>query len=219
VGWNKEETSDERPEEARCRTTTVVAAETLRSAAAAAAGGGPARAEERISVFWRVFGGTLLSIVALVVVTVYQQFSSSLADLRGGLERLNESRADLVKAGDFNSRMTSVWTSVKDLQTAAAAATVVGQRVGLLEQQVKMHTDDMGNRLATLGAGLQDLRGQCTAAASAKERVATLEQQLKASDAERKDQAQVLQQLRERIAALEGRQTAAAPTALHRDSK
>jgi hypothetical protein len=214
VGWNKDEAADERPEAARGRTNTVVVAETLRSAAA---GGVTARGEERISVFWRVFGGTLLSIAALVVVTVYQQVSGSLADLRGGLERLNESRADLVKAGDFNTRMTSVWTSVKDLQTAAAAATAVGQRVGLLEQQVKMHADDMGNRLTALGNGLQDLRGQCAAAGAVQERAARLEQQLKASEDERKEQAQVLQQLRERIAALEGRQTVAAPTALHHD--
>ena len=49
------------------------------------------------------------------------------------------------------------------------------------------------------------------------DRAARLEQQLKASEDERKEQAQVLQQLRERIAALEGRQAVAAPTALHKD--
>ena len=42
----------------------------------------PAKGEERISLFWRVFGGTLLSIAALVVITLYQQFNGSLNELR-----------------------------------------------------------------------------------------------------------------------------------------
>jgi hypothetical protein len=144
---------------ARARNNTAALSETLRSGAAAA----QAKGEERISLFWRVFGGTLLSIAALVVVTVYQQFSNSLLDLRNSITHLNESRAELLQKDEFNSRMTSVWNGIKDMQ--AANATV----------------------------------------ASLRERSALLEQQLKAAEDERKDMTRQLQQLRERLAVVEGR--------------
>jgi hypothetical protein len=144
---------------ARARNNTAALSETLRNSAASAQGKG----EERISLFWRVFGGTLLSIAALVVVTVYQQFSNSLLDLRNSITHLNESRAELLQKDEFNSRMTSVWNGIKDLQTANATV------------------------------------------ASLRERSALLEQQLKAAEDERKEQARQLQQLRERLAVVEGR--------------
>src|SRR5438132_9997852 len=105
MAWNNEE--EQRGQQSgtgRLQGGTVVAAETLRNATAqgllAAAS---AKGEERIGVFWRVFGGTLLSIVALVCVTVYQQFTSTINELRNDVNHLNESRADLLKKDEFNS--------------------------------------------------------------------------------------------------------------------
>jgi hypothetical protein len=120
----------------RTRNTLAALSETLRNGTAAG-GATPTKGEERISLFWRVFGGTLLSIGALVVVTVYQQFSNSLFELRNDMIHLNEARADLVKKDDFNTRMTSVWNSMKDLQTATNAVTSLRERTMLLEQQLK----------------------------------------------------------------------------------
>jgi hypothetical protein len=113
--------------------------ETLRSIAESAHkhGRAPVRSEDRISLFWRVFGGTLLSIAALVVITVYQQFTNSLSELRSNLNHLNESRGDLVRADDVNNRLTSVWNSVKELQSANAAVAALKERTVLLEQQVR----------------------------------------------------------------------------------
>src|SRR5438874_345207 len=56
-------------------------AETLRSVSVCKEESPPAKAdrgEEKISVFWRVFGGTLLSIGALVVMTAYSGISGSI---------------------------------------------------------------------------------------------------------------------------------------------
>ena len=53
--------------------------------------------------FLRVFGGTLLSIAALVCITLYQQFTSTISELRNNLNNLNQSRGDLVKNDDFNT--------------------------------------------------------------------------------------------------------------------
>ncbi len=168
MGWDKEETKDQ-PE--RLNIATLAMAEALRSANGSALAAAPVRGEERISVFWRVFGGTLLSIMALVLVTVYQQFTSTLTELRSSLTHLNEAQAELVRKDEFNSRMTSAWNTVKDLQVAAAAAS------------------------------------------AARDRITSLEQQLHSTDDERKDLNKHVQELRERLAALEGKHaaTAAAP--------
>jgi hypothetical protein len=120
----------------RSRNNLAALSETLRIGAAAGAGAA-GKGEERISLFWRVFGGTLLSIGALVVVTVYQQFSNSLVELRNDMIHLNEARADLIKKDDFNTRLNSVWSSMKDLQTATTAVTGLRERTLLLEQQLK----------------------------------------------------------------------------------
>jgi hypothetical protein len=122
--------------EAQGNGATLFAGEVLRSGTASLAAA-PARGEERISLFWRVFGGTLLSLAGLVTITVYQQFNNTIHDLRNDLSRLAESRGELVKKDEFNSRMTSVWNSVKDAQAANASVTALKERSTLLEQQVK----------------------------------------------------------------------------------
>jgi len=144
MAWNNEEEQrGQQPGSGRSQTATLVAAETLRNAdAQGRLAASPPKGEERIGVFWRVFGGTLLSIVALVCVTVYQQFTSVLNELRSDVNRLNESRADLLKKDEFNSRMTSVWAGMKDLQAGGAAVTAARERLGLLEQQLKASEDE-----------------------------------------------------------------------------
>jgi septal ring factor EnvC (AmiA/AmiB activator) len=137
--------------------------ETLRNGAAS--GSMPAKGEERVSLFWRVFGGTLLSIAALVVITVYQQFSSSLHELRSDVIHVNEARADLVTKEDFNNRLTSVWNSMKDVQTATATVATLRERTALLEQQLK----EAENERKELTREVQQLR----------DRVAATEGQLK----------------------------------------
>jgi chromosome segregation ATPase len=169
------------------------------------------KAEERISVFWRVFGGTLLSIAALVCINLFQQFSNSISECRANINRLNESRGDLVKMDDFNTRISSVWNSVKEMQTANAAVSALKERSAIMEQQVKASHDQLGDRLAGLASSLKDLELANAAILALKERSALLEQQIKAGEDERKELARELQRVRERQAALESRLTVAAP--------
>ncbi len=140
------------------------AAETLRSVAAACAqhkGKSQPQGEEKMSVFWRVFGSTLLSIGALIVLTVYQQFSTNLNELRAAIDHLSEVQADLVKKDDLNNRATLLWASLKDA----------------------------GNDVALL-----------------KTKAALLENQAQESEKERKELHDKVEQLSERLTALEARQ-------------
>jgi hypothetical protein len=135
----------------------------------------PARArdlkgEERWPVLWRVFGTTVLSIAALIAITLYNQVTAGLNELRTDVQRCAAGSGEVVKKEEFsgrlqelNGRTSAAWNSLKDVQTAQASA--LAQRSALLEQQVKAGED------------------------------------------ERKELARELQRLRERLAALEGRQT------------
>jgi chromosome segregation ATPase len=143
--------------------------------------------ESRILVFWSLCGGSVLSITAMIVITLYQQFVANLGELRSGLDHLNETRGDFVKNDEFNNRMTSVWSALKDFQSTSSTVTSLKEQMALIQQQCK----DQG---ATGGA-----------VSALKERCALLEQQVKAADEERKDLARELQALRERQAVVEGR--------------
>jgi hypothetical protein len=92
---------------------------------------------DRLSVIWRLFGGTLLSIAALVCITLYQQITNAFTELRTNVNRLNETRSELVKNEDFNNRMKSVWTSIRDLQAAGVLVSTLKDKSTWLEQEAK----------------------------------------------------------------------------------
>jgi hypothetical protein len=98
----------------------------------------PPKEEERLPLFWRIFGSTVLSIAALVAVTLYQQVMSSLNEIRSDQNRLNQDHGELIKKDEFNSRILAVASSIKELQAAnAAALDVWRERAAMLERQVK----------------------------------------------------------------------------------
>jgi hypothetical protein len=74
--------------------------------------------EEHMSLFWRVFGGTILSIVALVVITLYNNIATNISDLRTDLSHEREARADLVKKDDFNNRAHAQAERMRAIDTA-----------------------------------------------------------------------------------------------------
>ncbi len=174
---------------------TFLAAETLRSATAACEAAGAAQSEDRVSVFWRVFGATLLSIVALVIITLCQHFNSSLSelrsdlghlneDLRKELSRVNETNADLLKKEEFSFRMKSVWDGMKELREGLASIAGLKERATTTDQRLKTEEEEHKE----LVREIQRLR------------------ELKAGQDGRIEMVGELQRLRERLAAVEGRQ-------------
>lgn len=112
-------------------TLAILTSEALRQGEAAAAE--PAKPEEKISVFWRVFGGTLLSIAALVLMSVYQGLSSNINELRNDLTRVREVQVDMVKKDEVNNRLTSIWNTMKELTNEVPA---LKTRAAILESQL-----------------------------------------------------------------------------------
>jgi len=64
------------------------------------------KSEDRVSLFWRIFGGTILSIVALAVVTLYQQLAGGLGDVRHEID-------GLAKKDEFNEHRNKIWERLR----------------------------------------------------------------------------------------------------------
>jgi hypothetical protein len=176
---------------------TSLDVETLRSSTAHGAAEAPASGEGGISTFWKIFGGTFLSIAALVFITLCQYFNSSLNELRGDLNHLNgdlrkdlgrfsEAQGELVRKDEFSTRMKSVWDSLKELRDTTTGFLTLKERATLTEQQLK--AGEEGHK--ELAREVQRLREQ------------------RAIEDERREMVHELQRLRERLAVLEGRQGA-----------
>jgi chromosome segregation ATPase len=211
-------------------TTIGFTAETLRVPQIVAE---PHRPEEKISLFWRVFGGTILSITALVAIQAYQALANNIHELRSDQNRLREVAADFVKKDEFASRTSSLWNRLQDVQNINASVTVLGTKLSAIETQAsqadKEHKDmaaalvqlsamrekvaqiDENKKFAeqdhkeilSILAGMQSLR----------DKDALLEKKLQDAETERKDLLRELQSLRERLAKFEG-QNQSPPTAI-----
>ncbi len=147
--------------------------------------------EERISLFWRVFGGTILSICALVVMTLFNHLNGSLSELRADIARLNEARAELVKKDEFNVRTTTMWDRIQGLQgqmsTQAAGATTLQAELNGLKERADKHSTHLDAVRKDLILAVEAARKEATGT----------------SDAIKKDMAMV-ELLKERVTTLEG---------------
>jgi chromosome segregation ATPase len=204
-------------EGAELNAQTVAAAETLRSAAESSAPKAEKKnTEEHVSLFWRVFGGTILSIVALAAVTLYNNLSSGISDLRAELGKEREARAALAKKEDMDTRTKSIYDRIRVTEgykvelealkervtTNAAAVEAVRKDAAAMLDGVKKDTaglDVLKERVAAVEAVKKDLASlevvkEKLAAATAdlakvREELAKATQELernKASDLERK---------------------------------
>jgi DNA repair exonuclease SbcCD ATPase subunit len=169
-----------------------------------------AHPDDRVSMFWRVFGGTILSIFALVAVTLYNNLQSNVTELRAELSRVNEARAELVKKEEFNSRMQSMWDRMQALQELKVTVTGIKEQVaGFNEKQGDVK--GLLDKLAAVEAKLKAAEDDHKTLAKAELMVTALEQktaardaQLKAAEDERKEMVKQLAELRERLAKVEG---------------
>jgi hypothetical protein len=170
----------------------------------------PTHPDERVSLFWRLFGGTILSILALVAITIYNHLATSISEVRAELNRVNEARAELVKKEEFNARTQSVWERVQALQELRVTVTGLKEQVAAgAEKQadLKAVRDTLGlveQRLKTAEDDHKALAKAELAITALEQKGAAREAQLKAVEDDRKEMARQLQELRERLAKVEG---------------
>jgi hypothetical protein len=179
---------------------TAVTVEVLRNAADAAracADNGKDKEkekEESIPLFWRVFGGTVLSICSLIVMTAYSGFTGSLAEAKGDLAglsaevrkeaaRLSEAQTEMIGKGDCETVMATVWRNLDELREDHKELDVLREQCKDLLTRFK--TGEQERR--RLMGELQHLREE------------------QAADAERRALEDELGRLRERMVTLEAR--------------
>jgi chromosome segregation ATPase len=169
-----------------------------------------AHPDERMSVFWRVFGGTILSIAALIGITIYNNQASAITELRAEVSRLNEARAEMVKKEEFNTSKQAMWDRVQSLQELRVTVTALKEQVSAHNEKAadaKSITDKLSAIDQRLKAAEDDHKalGRAELAISGLEqKVAAREAQVKALEDDRKDLARQLLELRERLAKVEG---------------
>jgi archaellum component FlaC len=181
---------------------TPVVAQALRAAADVAQAPTDARREkkdeERMSLFWRVFGGTILSIAALVIITLFNNVTSTITDLRSELVRANdarataitelradlakstEARADLIRKDEFNSRMTSSWDRLQNLQqqnnTQNATLTSMKTEIDGLKERLTRQATEGDTIRKDVGAIVEGLKkDQSATTETMKKDIAALE--------------------------------------------
>jgi hypothetical protein len=139
--------------------------------------------ENKIPVFWRVFGGTVLSMVSLIVMTAYQSLTGGIADARSEqahlcaemhkeFGRIGESQGDLVKEEELSSRLQMLWTSVRELQEDRKNLTALKESCKNLSTMLQ--TDAVQCR--QMSADAQHLREQLAAREERSSLVAELTQ-------------------------------------------
>ena len=89
-----------------------------------------------MSLFWRVFGGTILSIVALAAVTLYNNLSNGISDLRAEHQvaqlRAGAEPDDHVDPGDLSplmrAQLKEAFRAVSSVQRRLASELSLGVR-------------------------------------------------------------------------------------------
>lgn len=132
-----------------------------------------------VPTVWKVFGGAVFSIVFMLLITIFGYLINNLTNLQYSVNALN---SDMVKKNEFNERITSMWGTLRQVDT-------LRDRLGAVE-----------GRCPAIDALKEKLSGES-------QKVQTLEAQFKAEQEENRSQAKDIQSLRERMAVLEARKS------------
>ena len=189
--------------------------------------------EERISIFWRLFGGAMISVAALVGVTLYNSMQMSITELRTEVARLHEAKAEAAKKDDLaalratvnghalfkveldslkeranKSRADLDGLSKENKEQNAAVKAMQSILDGLKEKLLAVTTEHKALKDDTTKVR-QDVDKNQAADQERKER---RDAQYKAYEETIKDMAKSITEMREKIARLEGATTPVKPT-------
>jgi chromosome segregation ATPase len=185
------------------------------AAAALAAGGDRSNSdvkkvneEEKISWFWRIFGGTILSMVALGTLTLYNNISTNLSDLRRELNQEREARAELIRKQDFVTLLNNQGERLRLIEVLKADMEGLKERVAANSTTVDGIKKEQSQSNEALRKELEGLRKELIQSVEGAKRdtATTIEtvrkEQQSAIDALKKEVAAV-ETLRERLTMLE----------------
>ena len=188
----------------------VLAVETLRNAGRKGAEGSGSE-EKGVPMIWRIFGGTQLSIAALVAITLYSQLSNRIDNLSDSTAKKLETVSDnLVKKQEFFDSRKGIWDNLQKYEKEM----VDGDKM-LREWCVRLTEQSKAaeEKARDIAREVQQLRTDVASFATLKETALRLELQVREFREERARLAQDLQQVRERLASVEGKASASSKKA------
>jgi hypothetical protein len=134
--------------------------------------------EENVPLFWKLCSAALVTVSALIAVTLYNQLNATGSQLRSDLSQLRNEvgqlRTDLVPKDDYNGRVEGLVRGIKDVQSANKAAADAA-RDRSLEQKatladLRSQIKDQERELLRLREQLSALEQREAAAAAARDR-------------------------------------------------
>lgn len=155
--------------------------------------------EEHTPLWIKIFGGSILSIGFLCVITLTGYVVSNLNNIQCQVNAVN---ADMLSKKEFTDRQKSVWDAIKISNDGLASAKERLNAVELSAKERQMWMDKYEARIAEQGKSIEAANKEI---AAHKERANAAEVQLAQFRQEHLQLQKDLQSLRERVAALEGK--------------
>ncbi|CAN5253000.1 hypothetical protein BH11PLA2_BH11PLA2_30410 [soil metagenome] len=141
--------------------------------------------EEKMHVFWRVFGGAIVSVTALVGLTLYNNVQSGIVELRSEMAKNTELRAELIRKDEFNTRMSASYERINGVmtQTNTLNATVVSLKTDLDSQKERIAktTLDLDGTRKDNSTAIEVVKKDVAALETIKEKLAMMTLELKAA--------------------------------------
>ncbi len=115
--------------------------------------------KDEVPAFWRICGAALVSVTAMVAVTLYIQLSNQLGTLRAELNALRGQNHDLVRKDDYNSRNLAIAATIKEVQASNSAALELWKERALVQERLmKSVQDEYKQTVRELEREVQKLR-------------------------------------------------------------
>jgi hypothetical protein len=134
--------------------------------------------ETDVPTIWKVFGGAIVSIIFMLIVTIFGYIFNNAQNIQNNINTLN---AESVKKTELNDRITTIWQTLRQVD-------VLKDRLDIVEKRLPAF-DSMKEK-----SGATD------------QRVLMLETQVKTLQEENKTQGRDITALRERLAVVEAAQ-------------
>ena len=84
---------------------------------------------DRVPEFWKTFGGNLIAVAAVGVMTLFNALSANLADLRRDVAALQSARAEYATAAEFEVACASVSVALSEIEGSPTSSGESGSEV------------------------------------------------------------------------------------------
>jgi hypothetical protein len=120
--------------------------------------------EDTTPLFWKLCSAALMSVAAMIAVTLYNQLSSSVGSLRNELHSLRERSGDLVRKDEYNNRNVALAATIQRVEANNKANLARWEKdIQKAENQQHRTASDLRLEIKQLERDLQHLRERLSA--------------------------------------------------------